>query len=793
MAIKLALLCGGPSREKDISLNSVRSVYDHLRCMPGVGLSVFFLGQDMKCYPINEKFLYSNTTSDFEFMLSGNDGLPLDALISALKRHDLVFPVMHGRFGEDGGVQRLLEANGIPFVASGSAACERMYSKKNAEEKILRPLGLRSVPKLFLSDPGAADSLIRDFMQKNNLSEVVIKPSEGGSSIGVSVARSPEDAVSTALESLKKYGPLVVEQLCRGREFTVIILEANGRTAALMPTEVELLDRNGEPLAGEVFDKRKKYLSTTETRYYCPARFGEDKIAEIRSTAVRLFKEVGARDFLRIDGWLLEDGSVYFSDFNPISGMEQNSFIFQQAAAVGLRHKDLLAVILKNACERNGIKFDIPRDDKLGKKPVNVIFGGITSERQVSLMSGTNVWLKLLNSKKYCPVPYILFSEGGGFTVYEVPYAAALKHTTEEIYDYIKNRPDGYVAYTKRLKEEILTELGLSGRFPAGEPSAEGMSLEGFIDMCKKQGADVFLGLHGGFGENGGFQRLLEAAGLNFNGSGSLAAELCMDKFRTGERITSLSLPGVRTCKKILMEPEEVAEILSDPDPKWRGITGLLGSGSVVVKPNGDGCSTGIVILRSSEDLRRYFALFSERRPYIPENTFADQPEKIQLPAKLSEMLFEEYIRTETLLISKDGVSVSGGGAWVEMTVGVLEKKGAYHSFFPSVTVADNAVLSLEEKFQGGTGINITPPPENVIKKPLLEKIMRSMEAVAKGCGVKDYCRIDIFANNETGEIIVIELNTLPGLSPSTVLFQQGAKETPPLYPTELLETILSE
>ena len=67
------------------------------------------------------------------------------------------------------------------------------------------------------------------------------------------------------------------------------------------------------------------------------------------------------------------------------------------------------------------------------------------------------------------------------------------------------------------------------------------------------------------------------------------------------------------------------------------------------------------------------------------------------------------------------------------------------------------------------------------------------MEIIAKACGIKDYCRIDIFANNETKEIIVIEINTLPGLSPSTVLFQQGAKESPALSPTALLEKIISK
>ncbi len=202
---------------------------------------------------------------------------------------------------------------------------------------------------------------------------------------------------------------------------------------------------------------------------------------------------------------------------------------------------------------------------------------------------------------------------------------------------------------------------------------------------------------------------------------------------------------------------------------------------------------TGIVVLRNQKDLKAYSDLCAGGAGFIPENTFADQPGKIQLPAESGDFIFEEYIETKKLEVQKNDVVIKNKADWVELTVGVLEKHGIYHSMNPSVTVADNAVLSLEEKFQGGTGINFTPPPEHIVKPGLAQKIKRNMEIAAKECGVKDYCRIDIFANNETNEIIIIEINSLPGLSPSTVLFQQGAKEAPPLYPTELLEYIISK
>lgn len=790
--MELLLICGGPSRERDISLNSVRSVFDHFRSMSGINLKVVFIDEKMKKYVIDERFLYSNTAYDFEFMLSSNEEICESDYEKMLHSSDMVFPVMHGQYGEDGGIQLFLEELGVPFIASSSRACKMMYDKKNADDIILKANKLTTIPKLFLRLEDDIQNKIFLFMSENKIYDAVIKPTKGGSSIGVNIVHGVESAIRQANESLNTYDEIVIEAMCHGKEFTIIVLEANNQVSALMPTEIELLDKDGCPVVGEIFDKRKKYLSTTETHYYCPARFDRKKIGEIMETAENLFKIVGAHDFLRIDGWLLDDGSVYFSDFNPISGMEQNSFIFQQSAAIGLRHKDLLALILSNACKRYGIEYDLHSEDISSKQRLHILLGGITSERQVSLMSGTNAWLKLLNSKKYYPVPYILFRENEEFTVYEVPYAAALKHTTEEIYDYINYRSESYIKYANELKDKIVKKLCIQDFINVSDVISKRMSLSEFIKFTKSQNADVFIGLHGGFGENGGLQSMLENAGIHFNGAGSQASELCMNKYMTGEKIKEAAISGVRTCKKILIKQDEIFQLLNDTNKKWDDICAFFNANRVVVKPNGDGCSTGIVILTSSDELRRYVELILEKNSFVPENAFENQPEKIQLPSKIVDIIFEEYIATPKLIVTDRSVIADGYGDWIEMTVGVI-CKGKYHSFNPSITVADNAVLSLEEKFQGGTGINITPPPVNIISANLCKKIKSSMEKVAEVFKIKDYCRIDIFANTKTEEIVVIEVNTLPGLSPSTVLFQQGAKESPPLYPMELLEAIISK
>ena len=125
------------------------------------------------------------------------------------------------------------------------------------------------------------------------------------------------------------------------------------------------------------------------------------------------------------------------------------------------------------------------------------------------------------------------------------------------------------------------------------------------------------------------------------------------------------------------------------------------------------------------------------------------------------------------------------------MTVGVIEQNGEIHALSPSITIAEETILSVEEKFQGGTGVNITPPPSHIISNKNLDKVKKSIEVVAKTVGIRGYARIDIFVHVKTGNIIVIEVNTLPGLTPSTVLYHQALAEPTPIFPTKFLEMLI--
>jgi len=415
------------------------------------------------------------------------------------------------------------------------------------------------------------------------------------------------------------------------------------------------------------------------------------------------------------------------------------------------------------------------------------LLGGITSERQVSLMSGSNVWLKLLNSKLYEPHPYLLTSQNNKLKVLPLSYDIILNHTVEEII-YQHNMKKKYEP-EKSLVSIVRENLGLEE-----ETSGDYISIEEFIENSKSQNAYVFLGLHGGSGEDGRIQKLLEDSKLKFNGSGSQASKICMDKYRTGEIVDSLSLPNLRTARKISISVEELVQEASEEKVHnfWESLTEKLGSSKAVVKPQCDGCSTGVIVLSSEEELKNYVGFLAEKIDTAPPGSFKMHSGQLSIGVHNKQFLLEEYIEVDKIVISNNKIVYSEPVKWIELTIGVIENGSSYHALNPSITIADSGVLSLEEKFQGGMGVNITPPPECIINSKLIEKLKSYVEKLCEKVNIKDYCRIDVFVNNTSGEIIIIEINTLPALSPSTVLFQQAGKEVPPMNPLKLLEKIIS-
>ena len=773
-------MCGGPSLERGISLNSARSVLDHLGSQNVTIVPIYF-NEKKQPFKISTAQLYSNTPSDFDFKLS-KSSLSKSAFVRILKSVDIVFPCMHGAFGEDGEIQSFLEKYDIPFLGSGSKACKVAFDKYKANEYI-RSLGFFAPYSIVVKITDTEKEIkekVNKFWKSEKIKRAIIKPASGGSSIGVFSVHKEHDAIESikSLFSKRRDTRVVVEPFARGKEFTVIVLQNRfNMPVAILPTEMEMdYDKH------QFFDFRKKYLPTRQVTYHCPPRFSNEIIEKIQIEAEQLFSVFGMRDFARFDGFLMPDGNIWFSDFNPISGMEQNSFLFQQASRIGFSHQDLFRFILNNAFLRRDISTSV-KNYFISKKRKHlaVIFGGETAEKQVSLMSGTNVWLKLRGSKTYEPHSYLLGQKG---EVWELPYSYILNHTVEEIIQNAKKAPKD-MKRLNSLIEKVRIKLCLNiSDTKENFFLPKKYKLSELISKYKF----VFLALHGGVGEDGTIQKVLENKKIKFNGSGSIASRLCMDKWMTNETIEQINIKGVSVAPHVLLKVKNIQNM----DAYWDMLLNKLNTKTVIVKPRSDGCSAGVVRLFNAKDLSTYINLIKNRVTMAKPHTFTNQMNSIDMPEGIvTDIMFEFFIDADKLKASGNKIIHTSKNGFVEMTVGVLEQNGKVKAFSPSITIAEAAILSVEEKFQGGTGVNITPPPSSIISLKNLNKVKSLVEQVAKKVGIKGYARIDIFANINTGNIIVIEVNTLPGLTPSTVIYHQALAENPKIFPLQLLEKII--
>ena len=793
--MKIALICGGPSLERGISLNSARSVLDHLDS-DAIKIVPFYLDTKKNAYSISREQLYSNTPSDFDFKLrQAASALSQNQFIRALKDTGIVFPVMHGPFGEDGGIQRFLESHRIPFVGSDSAACKKAFDKYSSNEYI-KEKGFFSLPSALLKIYGNDHRrIIREFFKKHNLTSAIVKPASGGSSIGVFSVSSPEEALEKSAYLFRKRidTRVVIEQCAIGTEFTTIILQNKfGLPVALPPTEIET-----DYSENQIFDFRKKYLPTKQVAYHSPPRFDDSVIEQVQAQAEQLFAMFGMRDFARFDGWLLSSGEVWFSDFNTVSGMEQNSFLFQQASRSGLTHTDVLRYIVENAASRYGIDFPkMTRNGKGARKPVSVLFGGQTSERQVSLMSGTNVWLKLRNSDKYIPRPYLLDTDG---RIWRLPYHLALNHTVEEISQNCKDHARAK-ARLSMFEKRARLHVGLTATKDADEFfDPQEITIETFMHHSDF----VFNALHGGAGEDGTIQSLLEKHKIPFNGPSAEVSKICIDKWQTSEKIRGFELSGVGTIASIR---EGARRLLSMNTAQikifWRETRKKLSARTLVIKPSADGCSSGVVHLYSASDLIAYLHVVSAKSAHAPTGTFRNQENIIEMPQETPEhFILERFVETDKLSVKNNTLKHVKKTGLLEITVAVVEQtglpaeasaqEGKIHALNPSITISQGDILTIEEKFQGGTGINLTPPPPSIMRPAVVMKIRKRMEKLAGEIGVRGYSRIDAFANIKTGDLLIIEINTLPALTPSTVFYHQSLAEKPPIFPRELLEKLI--
>jgi len=767
---KIGIICGGPSAERGISMNSARSLFDNLD-KKKYDIDLIYFNPRLEAFEITPSQIYSNTPLDFDYKLhKSGKSLSQKELATLFLTLDLVFPAIHGFFGEDGQLQSMLDELGVKYVGSGAKACYNTSNKHECQQ-ILKNNGFFTVNDIVLSNTDSSSQHLKKLVSLQP-GKYVVKPLQGGSSIGVEYFSLPlenEEKFMSILDNVFTHDEnAIIEPYFTGTEFTIIVLEnSEGNPVAILPTEIEFHGTDNK-----FFNYRKKYLATAETRYHTPARFGDDINQKISDLAEKAFITLGMKDFARIDGWLSPNGDIWFSDINAISGMEQNSFLFQQAGILGLSHRQLLDYII----EKN-ISCEASSSDN--RETIPVIFGGNTAERQVSVMSGTNVWMKLKSSQKYKPIALFLDSSG---KIHHIPHFLCLHHTVEEIEEKIVQFKDiGFFETLLKYTEGILDKLGIAKNTPE---ETIFVPYETSFEKIASAYKFLFLGLHGGDGENGVIQKKLESLKLAFNGPDSVASSLCMDKYLTGKIIDNGGILGIRTANKTIVD------LTMNQEKMWDELKSF--SFPLILKPRGDGCSAGVIKINDREQLFKAIAFFQEKHSFIPAQSIHDDHGHIELPhAALEEILVEEFITSDKVFLKDLDISWTSISDYIEVTVGVIGEKGNMKAFLPSQTIASNTILSLEEKFMGGTGINLTPPPPEYVKPEVSREVQRKIKLVADILGLEGYSRIDTFMNIKTGDIIVIEANTLPGLTPSTVIYHQALAEPNPMRPLEFLEQII--
>jgi D-alanine-D-alanine ligase len=285
---RVAVLKGGPSAEREVSLRSGAAAAEALR---------------EAGYDVTEV-----TVDDANFVLPAGT--------------EFAFLALHGTFGEDGQVQDILNARGIPFTGAGADVSRITIDKEKTKAKF-RLSGV----------PTPAGQIVHKLEEVTLPLPVFIKPNSQGSSVGSRSASTRDELTAAITDALKFDKSVMVEQLINGRELTVGVLGDQ-----VLPI-IEI-----HPLDG-FYDYTNKYTKG-RTEYFCPAQLPEDLTGRIQKYALAAHRSVGNTVYSRID-FLLENSLPYCLEINTIPGMTATSLLPKAAAAVGITFPQLCERIVE--------------------------------------------------------------------------------------------------------------------------------------------------------------------------------------------------------------------------------------------------------------------------------------------------------------------------------------------------------------------------------------------------------------------------------------------------------------
>jgi D-alanine-D-alanine ligase len=303
---KVALLMGGNSAERAVSLKSGQAV---LQALQGADVQV--------------------TAVDV-----GKD------IVKVLSRgkFDRVFNILHGRGGEDGTIQALLDLLGLPYTGSGVLGCALAMDKLRSKY-VWRGVGLPTPDYLEVDSVDAC----RQAVQQLGL-PLMVKPALEGSSIGISKVEREEDMVA-AWTAARRYGLVIAEQWIAGLEYTASILQSQALPLIRLETPRTF------------YDYEAKY-NDDRTRYHCPCGLSGAEEQQVQALALQAFRVLGASGWGRVDFMIDRQGQPWLIEANTVPGMTDHSLVPMAAKAAGISFEELVLRILSTSLEaKAGVEY----------------------------------------------------------------------------------------------------------------------------------------------------------------------------------------------------------------------------------------------------------------------------------------------------------------------------------------------------------------------------------------------------------------------------------------------------
>ena len=309
---KIAILFGGPSSEHEVSLSSAKNILENI---------------DRELFDVLEVLI----TKECRYVIDGVSFNETEGLEEIKKRNtDIIFPILHGTYGEDGTLQKKIEELSIPFVFSSSSASSLAIDKNKTNEILYSHNFL--IPKSYI--------VTKESIEHNCAYPVIIKPIDEGSSVGLFKFKNEYEYRATIDKVFKQHEKMLVQEFLQGREFTCGVIEKNNEVVPLVATEVVLTK-------GEIFDYDAKYTAGG-CEEITPANIDEETMKRIQNCAVSCHKIIGCKSLSRTDV-ILQGKDLYVLEINTIPGMTKTSFIPAEASACGYSMKELITILIESA------------------------------------------------------------------------------------------------------------------------------------------------------------------------------------------------------------------------------------------------------------------------------------------------------------------------------------------------------------------------------------------------------------------------------------------------------------